>query len=189
MPKNNGYDDWMNVGGNLWDYIDSGKKGSSNDFMSYIDSGMNFGDYTKEPKGRTRKGRPKISNDPMEFGIGLQSFGDSVMLSEISTGNAIRHGRAGHKKRMERNDKKYIEKLPEREREKYLKRRPEGFQQKYLHRETRPVFKKIGEKIKLKYEKRKTTNQLKKYYHPKQKSEKEEKQEEPQRYKNQGDMR
>jgi len=189
LPKNNGYDDWMNVGGDFMKYIDSGKKGSSSDFFSYIDTGENYGDYTERPKGKSRKGRPRISNNPNEFGISLQALGDSVMYSEIQGGNAIRHGRAGRKKRLEREDEKYIEKLAPNERRKYLKRKPEGFQQKYLHRETRPTFRKIGEKIKMKYKQRKATNQLKKYYHPKQKQEREEKQEQPQRFKNQRDMR
>ena len=174
MPKNNGYDNWMNVGGDFLDYVDTGKKKSSNDFMSYIDSGMNYGDYTEKPKGKggNRRGRPRISNNPNEFGISLQALGDSVMHSEIQAGNAIRHGTKGRKARKERYKK---------EKQADLKRR--GL------KEGPTLGRTIYEKVKLAHNKRRATNQLKKYYHPKPKKEREEKQEELQRYKNQGDMR
>lgn len=106
--------DYMNIGGDFLSYVDSGKKRNSNDYMSYIDQGMNFGDYTEKPKGKGRKGRPKISNNPYEFGIGLQAFGDSVMNAEISTGNAIRHGNKARKARKERYNEERQRKLKER---------------------------------------------------------------------------
>lgn len=179
MPKNNdpyGWGNYLDVGRDFLSYVDKGKKGSSNDFMSYIDQGMNFGDYTKPPKGKSRKGRPRISNDPTEFGISLQSLGDSIMQSEISTGNALRHGSKGRKKRKERYEKEHQTKL----KEKGLKEGPK-------------VGRVVLDKIKLAYNKNRTKNQLKKYYHPSLKpstSERESIQpEEQRRYKNDEEMR
>jgi len=111
------------------------------DFLSYVNSGDSqlYGDYTEKPKGKGRKGRPKISNNPLEFGIGLQAFGDSVMNAEISTGNAIRHGTKARKLRLERREKKHQKEL----KEKGLKEGP-------------TLGRKLIDEIKLRHNKRKT---------------------------------
>lgn len=144
-------------------------------FLSYVREGDSqlYGDYTSAPKGKKqRKGRPKISNNPYEFGIGLQALGDSIMNAEISTGDAIRHGSKARTKRI-----KAYKEIHEKELEK-----------RHL-REGPTLGRKLINEIKLRHNKRMTTRTLKKYYHPKQKSERSEKREEQQRFKNQKDMK
>lgn len=179
MPKNNGYDIFGT--GDFFKYLGSGKK-TSDDYMSYIDSGVNIGDYTQEPKGKSRKGRPRISNNPMEFGISLQALGDSIMNAEISSGNAIRHGNKARKTRVKRFKE-------EREARIIREGRKEG---KTLKRgqHLESYYDRTKKAIKQKIAQRNTTNTLKKYYHPKEnKPEREERQERPQRFRHQRDMR
>lgn len=181
MPKKDpyGWGNFMDIGGDFLDFAKkdmgshSGPKNKG--FLNYVNEGDNqlYGDYTSRPVGRggNRKGRPKISNNPNEFGISLQALGDSVMYSEISAGNAIRHGNKGRKARKERYEKEKQEKLKARG----LKEGP-------------TLGRTIYEKVKLANNKRQVKNQLKKYYHPKPKRE-ERREEEPQRFRNQRNMR
>jgi len=176
LPKKNEGFDYLGVGGDFLEKANISMNGNmysgpqDKSFLSYVKEGDSqlYGDYTESPKGKGRKGRPKISNNPHEFAIGLQAFGDSVMNAEISTGNAIRHGSKARKKRKERYEKEYQKKL----KEKGLKEGP-------------TLGRKLINEIKLRHHQRKTAKVLKKYYHPKEKQEREEKEEEPMRFKNQ----
>jgi len=177
LPKKNGYDDWMNVGMDFSKYIGSGKKGSSDDFFSYIDTGENYGDYTERPT-KSRKGRPKISNNPNEFGISLQALGDA----SISSVGSIQRGRKINRERRKKLNELYEEKrIKGYEKEGKILKRGQHLES-YYDRTKKAIKQKIAQ--------RHTTNTLKKYYHPKEKKpEREEKQEQSQRFKNQRDMR
>jgi hypothetical protein len=135
--------------------------GYSNDnLLSYVKDGDSqlFGDYYTErsprPKGKSRKSKSQISsNNSRGFGFDLQNFGDSLMLSEIGIGNSIRKENQGRKKRLEKYNEEKAEKL-----------KSKGLQ------EGPTIGRKLVDKIKLAHNKRQTTNQLKKYYKPKEKT-------------------
>lgn len=182
MPKKDGYDNWMNFGGNVFDYVDSGKKGSSSDFFSYIDTGENYGDYTERPKGKSRRGRPKISNNPNEFGISLQALGDVSGMSIENSYGLIKQGRKARRERVATFKQERDEKIIREGRKegKVLKR---GQHLESLYDRTKKI-------VKHKIAQRHTANTLKKYYHPKEKKpEREVRHERPQRFRHQRDMR
>lgn len=102
--KNDPFDYMAYMDDNNVNFFKQGDIGGN--FLNFNQDNTNFGDFTSKPKGKQRKGRPKVSNNPEEFGTGLQYFGSALMRSEMDIEKPLRRGNTRIKRRIKEHKEK-----------------------------------------------------------------------------------